>query len=263
MFEDFTIEPDGNAFLISVAGAAQSRVVPDDPYDLSWGYLRHIAASVLHRRPEPLDIVHVGGGGMVLARYFAHTHPGSRQIVIEPNQAMTEAILERVPFPPAAQITLLHELGRAALGNLDTGSADLIVVDAYVGGHVPEDLTTVECITQLRRVLRGPGVLVYGLIDHPDMRYVARVCATVRAATTMAPTVMSPHHRFFGNHTVLCTDLRVRTEDMLAAVIAADPDYVLRSDSEIDLLCAAAEVLTDAAPAQSPNPPPETLGATW
>ncbi|WP_370500202.1 spermidine synthase [Mycolicibacterium sp. jd] len=263
MFEDFTIDPDGDAFLVSVGGAAQSRVVPDDPYDLSWGYLRHVAASVGERRPEPLDIVHVGGGGMVLARYFAHAHPASSQVVIEPNQAMAEAVLERFPSPPHARITLRHCTGRVVLEELASDLADLIVVDAYVGGHVPEDLTTVECVTHLRRVLRDDGVLVFGLIDHPDMQYVARVCATVRRSTSLSVTVLSPHHQYFGNHTVLCTDPSIHTFPMLAAVTEADSDYVRRSAEWLDQLCSEAQVLTDAAPAPSPDPPPEALGASW
>ncbi|MFC3963109.1 spermidine synthase [Nocardia jiangsuensis] len=261
MFEDFTIEPDGRGFLVSVAGAAQSRVIADDPYELSWGYMRHVAAAVRHRRPEPIDVVHVGGGGMVLARYFAHAHPGSRQLVIEPNRDMTAAVLERAPFPPGAPVVIRPELGRAVVETLDAASADLIIVDAFVGGHVPGDLTTVECIQQLRRVLRRSGVLVYGLIDHPESRYVARVCATVRASTAMTVSVLSPHHHFFGNHTVICADADVQTEGLLAAVSAADPQYRRRGAAELDRLCAAAAILTDAAPAPSPDPPPGAHGA--
>ncbi|MFD3458325.1 spermidine synthase [Nocardia fluminea] len=263
MFEDFTIEPDGSAFLISVGGAAQSRVLPDDPDDLSWGYMRHVAASVRHRHPDPIDIVHVGGGGMVLARYFAHAHPGSTQLVIEPNRAMTEAVLQRVPFPTDLPVTLRHDLGRPVIEELPAASADLVVVDAFVGGHVPEDLTTTECVEHLSRVLRPAGVLVYGLIDHPDMHYVARVCATVHAATPMTVTVMSPHHEFFGNHTVLCTRDGVRVSEIVDAVVSADPSYVRRSAAELDALCARARILTDASPAPSPNPPPEALAPSW
>lgn len=263
MFEDFTIEPDGDALLVSVGGAAQSRVVLDDPYELSWGYLRHIAASVGQRRPAALDIVHVGGGGMVLARYFAHAHPASRQLIVEPNRAMTEAVLQRVPIPSDAELTLRHEFGRPVIEGLPADSADLIVVDAYAGGHVPEDLTTAECVNRLNRALRDDGILVYGLIDHPDMQYVARVCATIRAATPLRVTVLSPHHPYFGNHTLLCTRGDALTEDVLSVVTAADPDYIRRTAAQLDALCGAAVVLTDTSPAPSPDPPSETLGASW
>lgn len=258
------IEPDGDdAFLVSVGGAVQSRLVPGDPLELSWGYLRHIAAAVGERRPQPLDVVHVGGGAMMLARYFAHAHPGSRQVVIEPNKEMTATVLRRFPLPGDARISLLHNDGRTALGTIDSGTADLIVMDAYKGGHVPEELTTAECVEQLSRVLRDDGVLAFGLIDYPETEYVARVCATVRSASPLSVTVMSPHHEYFGNHTLLCTHPGVLTPRVLAEVKAVDVGYVMRSADWLDTRCAEADVLTDAAPAPSPDPPTEALGASW
>jgi SAM-dependent methyltransferase len=200
---------------------------------------------------------------MVLARYFAHAHPGSRQVVIEPNKELTETVLRRFPLPGDARISLLHNDGRTALGTLDSRTADLIVMDAYAGGHVPEELTTAECVEQLSRVLRDDGVLVFGLIDYPETEYVARVCATVRSATPLSIIAMSPHHKYFGNHTLLCARPGVITGRILAQVKGADDGYVMRSADWLDARCAQADVLTDAAPAPSPDPPTESLGASW
>ncbi|MCP2159256.1 hypothetical protein LX12_000420 [Williamsia serinedens] len=200
---------------------------------------------------------------MVLARYFAYAHPASRQLIVEPNRAMTEAVLARVSFPADAKLTLRHELGRPVIEELPANSADLIVVDAFAGGHVPEDLTTAECVTRLNCALRDEGILVYGLIDHPDMQYVARVCATIRAATPLRMTVMSPHHPYFGNYTLLCTRGDALTEDVLSTVTTVDSGYVRCTAARLDSICEAADVLTDASPKPSPDPPSETLGASW
>ena len=38
----------------------------------------------------PVAVSHVGGAAMTLPRYVAHTRPGSPQIVLEPDAALTE-----------------------------------------------------------------------------------------------------------------------------------------------------------------------------
>ncbi|GAA3355822.1 hypothetical protein GCM10017744_019900 [Streptomyces antimycoticus] len=74
-----------HAWLLTVDGAPQSYVDLDDPVRLEFEYARRIA-HVLDAAADPgapLDVLHLGGGALMLPRYLAATRPGSRQVVIE------------------------------------------------------------------------------------------------------------------------------------------------------------------------------------
>ena len=57
-----------------------------------------------------------------------------------------------------------------------------MVLDAYAGGRVPAELTTVEFLRDVRRVLRPAGVALLNVADEPGLRFVARVVAGAREA---------------------------------------------------------------------------------
>ena len=42
------------------------------------------------RDPAPLRVTHVGGAGMTLGRWIHRVHPGSPQIVLEPDTALEQ-----------------------------------------------------------------------------------------------------------------------------------------------------------------------------
>jgi spermidine synthase len=44
--------------------------------------------------------LHLGGGALTLPRYLAHTRPGSRQLVAEVDDALTDLVREHLPLPP-------------------------------------------------------------------------------------------------------------------------------------------------------------------
>src|SRR5260370_3514582 len=47
---------------------------------------------------EPLRVLHLGGGGLTLARYVAATRPGSRQLAVESDAALAELVRRRLPL---------------------------------------------------------------------------------------------------------------------------------------------------------------------
>src|SRR5690606_20585733 len=63
---------------------------------------------------------------------------------------------------------------------LDTGSRDVVVGDAFGGVSVPWHLTTVEAMTDIRRVLNEDGLYVANLIDHGDLAFARAEAATLR-----------------------------------------------------------------------------------
>src|ERR1700735_4011858 len=70
------------AWMLLAVGAPQSHVDLDDPLHLELEYIRVLGHLIDLAAPAgaPLRVLHLGGGGLTLARYVAATRPGSTQL---------------------------------------------------------------------------------------------------------------------------------------------------------------------------------------
>lgn len=173
-------EPDGS-FVVRVDGALQSRVDLADPTRLLFEYVRRIGdvLDLVAPRRQPVAVLHIGGAGLTLPRYVAATRPRSRQIVLEPDEDLTEFVRETLPVPKRAGIKVRPQTGRAGIRDVYEASVDVVVVDAFVAEAVPRDLLTTEFVAECARVLRPAGLLALNLIDGHGLSFVRRVAATV------------------------------------------------------------------------------------
>src|SRR5918912_1359696 len=123
---------DGSWVLL-VNGTPQSHVDLDDPAHLEFEYVRRMGhvLDLAAEEGRPLDVVHLGGGALTLARYVALTRPGSRQRVVEIDAPLTELVRAHLPLPPKARIRVRAGDARAALGRLHTASADVVISDVF------------------------------------------------------------------------------------------------------------------------------------
>ncbi|MER6157947.1 fused MFS/spermidine synthase [Streptomyces sp. NPDC001868] len=162
-------------------GLRHSYVDLDDPTFLEFTYVRAIAsvADTAFPEGEPLAAHHVGGGGLTLPRYLAATRPGTRSLVSEIDSGVVRIDRERLGLRAEAGIAVRAEDGRLGLRRLDTGSRDLVVGDAFGGVSVPWHLTTVEAMTDVRRVLDEDGLYVANLIDHGGLDFARAEAATL------------------------------------------------------------------------------------
>src|SRR5215472_5930226 len=80
-----------DSWLLFIDGIPQSQVDLDDPGYLEFEYVRRIGhvADLAFPAGDPLRALHLGGGGLTLPRYLAHTRPGSRQLVAELDAELT------------------------------------------------------------------------------------------------------------------------------------------------------------------------------
>lgn len=165
-------------------GHPQSHVDVDDPGHLVFEYVQHMAAvlDTIHPGPHPIGVTHVGGAGLTLPRWVHATRPGSAQIVLEPDEALTAAVREELPLPRGHRIRVRPQLGRPGVEALKDDSAHVVVVDAFDDGRVPSDLQTIEFFDHVARVLRPDGVLVMNSPDEPGWRHLSDVVAGARAA---------------------------------------------------------------------------------
>ena len=181
-FEDL---PSGGTVVLR-DGRPQSHVDLTDPTRLEFPYVQHFALLLdllpAAATPERIGVTHVGGAGMTLARWVEHTRPGSPQIVLEPDAALTEAVRARLPLPTGHRIRVRPQDGATGVAGLKDASADAVVVDAFDDGLVPADLLTPEFAAECLRVVSGGGLLAMNLADTPGLPLNRRVAGVWRDA---------------------------------------------------------------------------------
>ncbi|MDH2391152.1 fused MFS/spermidine synthase [Streptomyces sp. HNM0663] len=175
-------DPDrGSGRTLVLDGLRHSYVDVDDPTFLEFTYVRAIAAVVDAAFPEgrPLAAHHLGAGGLTLPRYLSATRPGTRSLVSEIDGGVVRINRAQLGLRSEAGIDVRAEDGRLGLRRLDAGSRDLVVGDAFGGVSVPWHLTTVEAMTDVRRVLNEDGLYVANLIDHGGLAFARAEVATL------------------------------------------------------------------------------------
>ena len=174
---------DGGGWLVRRDGRDQSWVDLEDPRRLAFDYVRRIADLIDVRAPagEPVRVVHVGGAGLALPRYVAHTRPGSAQVVLEPDEELTALVRRELPLPARSGIKVRPVAGRPGLAELRSGYADVVVVDAFDEGRLPAELVSSTWFAEVARVLVDDGVLCLNLSDRAPWTHSRRVLAGVAA----------------------------------------------------------------------------------
>lgn len=241
-------------------GHPQSYVDLDDPSLLVFEYVQHLAIGLDLLPPGRTGVTHVGGAGLTLARYVQHTRPGSPQIVLEPDAALTELVRRELPLPRGHRIRVRPDHGASGLGALKDASADAIVVDAYDHGRVPGDLCGGWAAASYARVLRPDGLLLLNLADEPGLRHVARVMATVRphlGHTALLATHEVLKGKRYGN-VVLMACATPLDEPMLRRRVASAPIPTgVRDNAATARLAQVATPFDDLG---EPSPPPPDPG---
>lgn len=245
-------------WLLLVDRIRQSYVDLDDPTYLDFEYVQTFG-DVLDALPAgPLAVTHVGGGAGTLARYVHATRPGSPQIVLEPDAALTAFVRSRLPFPRGARVRIRAVDGRTGVAALGAASADVLVLDAFHGGRVPESLTTSEFLADAARVLRRDGVFLANIADGPPIAYTRRLAATVRAHFPHVLVIAEPavlKARRFGNVVFVASRARLPVEAIRSASARTAFPCTVHADAALASFAGGAVPLTDADPMRSPQPP--------
>jgi len=151
----------------------------DDPGYLSLRYARVTDAVVQTAAPDgPLDIAFVGGGGYTLPRMYQATRGGT-STVLELDPTLESISIDHLGLEPGPWLTTSIGDARLTIRDLDDGSFDIVVGDAFSGRSVPWHLTTVEFLTDVREKLNESGFYVMNTIDHPPTRFIRAELATI------------------------------------------------------------------------------------
>ena len=246
-----------DGWLLSVDGVAQSYVDVGDPTHLEFEYVRLMGDVVDVLPPGPLSAVHLGGGACTLPRYVAATRPGSRQLVVEADEAL--AALVRRSFGTSG-FRLRTGDARATLPLLRQGESDLVVADVFESAQQPVHVTTLEWVEAVRRLLRPAGAYVVNVADGKPLAFAKAQVATLLAAFPHVVLLADPsvlRGRRFANLVLAASSEPLPVEALARrAARAAGRARVVDGDDLVAFTGGAAPVL-DATARSAPRPPPD------
>lgn len=253
------LERSGSLVTVVVDGQAQSAVDLDDPTRLDFEYVQHLALAIDALAPRgPLRVTHVGGAGLTLPRWVALTRPGSPQIVLEPDAALTALVRGELPLPRGHRIRVRPVDGATGVRALSGAGADVLVLDAYAAGSVPTELTTVEWLAEVARVLTPSGLLLANLADEPGRRWLARYGAT--AAEVFAHTAYIALHEVlkgkrFGNTVLVASRAPLDLYDLRRAAARQPLPTGVQTGDDLRRRHPGARVFREGDTERSPEPP--------
>jgi spermidine synthase len=255
------------AWMLLIGGVLQSHVDLDDPRHLELEYVRRLGHVIDLAAPgrTPLRVLHLGGGGLTLARYVAATRPGSRQLAVESNPQVVGLVRQRLPLSQAGaadQISVRVGDARAVLEQVPAGSFDVLVADVFAGGATPAHLTSVEFTELAARALAPSGIYAANVGDGPPLAHARGRVAAVRSVfchTCVIAEEAVLGGATFGNLVVIAAH-RELPAAALARRAAADPFPARLIDGdELGDFTGGASPITDARAEPSPALPPEVF----
>jgi hypothetical protein len=253
------------AWLLLLNGTPQSYVDLEDPTYLEFEYTRRLGHVVDGLPPGPLRAMHLGGGGMTLARYVAATRPGSRQRVVECDAAMA-------PLPDGVDVLVADARAGLAVASPDPGLGvgpetdfDVVLVDVFVGPRIPSHVGSIEFVRAAAAALRRGGVFTANVADGGALPYARAQAATVAAVFRHVCVIANADvltGRRFGNLVLAGSDAPLPVAELRRAC-AGDPfpARVVHGGELADLI-AGVEPATDATAMRSPTPPPGFFGVS-
>ncbi|WBB96424.1 MULTISPECIES: fused MFS/spermidine synthase [unclassified Solwaraspora] len=245
-------DPDrGSGRLLLLNSARHSYVDLDDPTHLEFAYTRWIGAALDVTAPpgEPLDALHLGGGGFTMPRYLSATRPGTRNTVYEIDGGLVDLGVRELDVQPGPDLAVVVGDARILVTDLPTDSVDVVVGDAF--GHlvVPWHLATREMAAEIRRVVRPGGSYLQNVIDYPPLRFIQAEVATVAAEFPEVALITRPGAatRLSGsNFVILAADRPLPLDEVRARLTASvGAEFDLLAGDELTDFVAGAQPLTD------------------
>lgn len=259
------IEPDrwspGSHTLI-VDGTPQSHVDLDDPSRLFFEYVQRIGHVIDEWGDpgQPMTALHLGAGALTLPRYIHATRPGSRQQVIELDEALIGFVREHLPLPRQSGIRVRYGDARAMLARLPAalhGAVDLVVVDVFSGARIPAHVTSVEFYREVAAFLAPGGIVAVNVADGPGLAFTRGQAASLRlvlnSVAALAETSVLKGRRF-GN-VVLVASAGALPLDWMPRLMARGPHpAAVLAGRELINWIAGAPVVSDQTAVPSPAP---------
>jgi Spermine/spermidine synthase domain len=252
-----------NAYQLYIGGTPQSHVDLDDPTYLEFEYVRRLGHVIDLCAPPgtPLRALHLGGGGLTLARYIAVTRPGSGQQAVEIDGDLLDFVRKELPLPRNARVRLRTGDGRDVLSRVPESAFDLAVTDVFEASRIPAAFNSVEYAELAARALRPGGIHAVNLADGgpaAGLRFTQSQVANAREYFANIVLIADPgvlRGRRFGNVILLASDAELPVEGLTRRT-ASDPfpGRVVAGD-DLKAFAGSAKPVHDADAIRSPERP--------
>ncbi|OLT28230.1 spermine synthase [Nocardiopsis sp. CNR-923] len=248
------------SWFLVVEGTPQSHVDLTDPTHLDFSYVRRIAhaADLVAPEGEPIDALHLGAGALTLARYVAHTRPGSRQRAVDVDAPLVELVRRRLPWDRRAHLRVGIGDAREWIAARHDATADLVVSDVFAGARTPARLTSAEFYAEAARVLRPGGFLVVNIgdghtLDHARAQVATAAAVLPHLALTAEPGVL--RGRRFGNLVLVAGHRPLPVDDLCRRAHRDTETTRLLAGGDLDRFASGRRPVRDADAVDSPAPP--------
>lgn len=249
------------AALLTVDDTPQSHVDLGDPSRIEFEYVRRFAhlADAGFPAATPIDALHLGAGGLTLARYIAHTRPGSRQLAAEIDPALAAFVREQLPWDRRWRLRVRIDDARAVLASRPEQSTDLVVSDVFAKARIPAHLTTVEYVQLAARTLRPGGAYAANIADGPPLVFARGQAAAVREVFPHVALIAEAsllRGRRYGNLVLLGSAAPLPEAELIRRT-AGDPFPArVLAGEELAAWVGQTQPPRDGNAADSPEPPP-------
>jgi spermidine synthase len=226
----------------------------EDPTYIGFRYLRTTTAAIdtAFDAGEPVDALHIGGGGFTLPQWLAATRPGTDSHVLELDEGIVELARDELGLETGPELSVDVGDARIGIASLDDDDYDFVMGDAFGGRSVPWHLTTVEFLEEVDRVLRDDGVYMVNVIDGPRMRFARAEITTLRRVFSEVVAI-GPPAAFDGltsaNVVLVASQSPIDVAELTERVAAAgDGDLVLDPVATAEFAGGARALRDDFAP---------------
>jgi spermidine synthase len=139
---------------------------------------------IRHFKPDFRQILLIGGAGYSFPKDYLKKYPEKQIDVVEIDAQMTEIAKKYFRLQENPRLKIFHEDGRIFLNNAEANKYDAVLMDAFGSlFSVPFQLTTIEAVQNISRVLKPDGVVIFnvgGAITGDSSKFVQAELATYR-----------------------------------------------------------------------------------
>ncbi len=140
----------------------QSAIFTDsDELVLEYGNYYHL---LKHFKPDFQNTLLIGGAGYTFPREYLKKYPAAQMDVVEIDPQMTAIAKKFFRLQEYPHLNIIHQDGRVFLNQTGANKYDVVLMDAFGSlFSVPFQLTTVEAVRNISRVLKEDGVIIFNL----------------------------------------------------------------------------------------------------
>ena len=140
----------------------QSAIFPDGD-ELVFDYTKYYHL-IRHYKPDFQNTLMIGGAGYSFPKDYLQKYQNAKMDVVEIDPQMTEIAKSYFRLQENPRLKIIHQDGRVFLNRAESNKYDAVLMDAFGSlFSVPFQLTTIEAVAQINRILKDDGIVIFNL----------------------------------------------------------------------------------------------------